>query len=67
MKLLYKDGTNFINGLFYKHKLPMEKGELNHSILNGVIPLDCLLNVNLTEKDEDNLSIETFGNNSIFI
>lgn len=66
VKLLYKDGTNFINGLFYKHKLPMEKGELNHSILNGVIPLDCLLNVNLTEKDEDNLSIETFGNNSIF-
>lgn len=66
VKLLFKNGTTYLNGMFYKHKLPLEQGELNHTIMSSIIPLDCLLNNNLTEKDEDNLLVNSFGANSVF-
>ncbi|EOQ69757.1 DEAD/DEAH box helicase [Acinetobacter pittii] len=66
VKLLFKDGTTFLYGSFYKHKLPVERSQLNHNIINNIIPLDCLLAKDMTEKDEDNLSINSFGNKSIF-
>ncbi|MDC4787057.1 DEAD/DEAH box helicase [Acinetobacter baumannii] len=66
VQLLFKDGTTFLHGNFFKHKLPTERNELNHNIINNIIPLDCLLSANLSEKDEDNVLQKSFSSNSIF-
>lgn len=66
VELLYKDGTTFLNGFFYKYTLPTERSQLNQNIIKNLISLDCLLDKNLSEKDEDGLTTESFGENSIF-
>jgi superfamily II DNA or RNA helicase len=66
VQLLFRDGTTFLHGNFFKHKLPTERNELNHNIINNIIPLDCLLSANLSEKDEDNVLQTSFSSNSIF-
>ncbi len=66
VKLLFHDGTTFLNGSFYKVKLPTEKNNLNHNIIRSLIPLECLNKQGLSEKDEAGLTSESFGENSIF-
>ncbi|SDD38089.1 hypothetical protein [Paraburkholderia lycopersici] len=68
LKLLYKDGTSYVNGHFYQVMLPTEKGfELNKSKLGGsLIPVTELLAANLSEKEEHAVSADEFGRNSIF-
>jgi len=68
LKLLYKDGTSYVNGHFYQVMLPTEEGfELNKSKLGGsLIPITELLAANLSEKEEHAVSGDEFGRNSIF-
>ena len=66
VKLLYKDGTIFLKGHFYKQVLPIQSGVLNQNIMKNIIPLDCLKQINLSEKDEENLTLNKFSSNSIF-
>ena len=66
VQLLFRDGTTFSHGQFFKHRLPTEKNELNHNIVNNIIPLPCLLKPNLSEKDEENLAPTNFSINSVF-
>src|SRR5690606_2099535 len=55
VKLLYKDGTVYLNKSFYKQVLPTQSGKLNQNIVKNIIPLKCLKNSQLSEKDENNL------------
>lgn len=68
LKLLYKDGTSYVNGHFYQVMLPTDEGfELNKSKLGGsLIPVTELLAANLSEKEEHAVSDDEFGRNSIF-
>lgn len=66
VKLLYKDGTVYLNKSFYKQVLPTQSGKLNQNIVKNIIPLECLKHSQLSEKDENNLINNKFSPNSIF-
>lgn len=66
VKLLYKDGTVYLNKSFYKQVLLTQSGKINQNIVKNIIPLECLKHPQLTEKDEDNLTHNKFSSNSIF-
>lgn len=66
VKLLYKDGIVYLNKSFYKQVLPTQSGIINQNIIKNIIPLVCLKNPQLTEKDENNLNHNKFSPNSIF-
>ncbi|MCJ0929369.1 DEAD/DEAH box helicase family protein [Acinetobacter lwoffii] len=66
VKLLYKDGTVYLNKYFYKQVLPTQSGKINQNIIKNIIPLECLKHPQLSEKDEDNLTHNKFSPNSIF-
>lgn len=66
VKLLYRDGTVYLNKYFYKQVLPTQSGKINQNIIKNIIPMVCLKNTQLSEKDEDNLINNKFSPNSIF-
>jgi hypothetical protein len=66
VKILYKDGTVYLDGHFYKQVLPTQTGKLNQNIVKNIIPLECLKQLNLSEKDEQNLTLNKFSENSVF-
>lgn len=66
VKLLYKDGTVYLNKYFYKQVLPTQSGKINQNIVKNIIPMGCLKNPQLSEKDEDNMTDNKFSPNSIF-
>ncbi|WP_394670926.1 DEAD/DEAH box helicase [uncultured Acinetobacter sp.] len=66
VKLLYRDGTVYLNKYFYKQVLPTQSGKINQNIIKNIIPMVCLKNKQLSEKDEDNLINNKFSPNSIF-
>ncbi|MCH7381993.1 MULTISPECIES: DEAD/DEAH box helicase [Acinetobacter] len=66
VKLLYSDSTVYLEGNFYKQKLPTETGRFNQNIVRNIISLDCLKQPNLSEKDEDNILNDNFSENSVF-
>ncbi|MEN2751961.1 DEAD/DEAH box helicase family protein [Psychrobacter sp. FBL11] len=66
VKLLYNSGVVFLKGNFFESRMPTESGELNKNLMSKIIPLDCLLEKALSEKDEANTTINSFGYNSIF-
>lgn len=66
VKLLYKNGSTYLNGNFYKVQLPADTNIINHNIIKNLISLNCLKKNGLNEKDEKNLSTTKFGIDSIF-
>lgn len=66
VKMLYSDGISYLNGGFYQLRLPTDSNKINPNILRNIISLDCLKRVGLSEKDEEHLTPESFGGNSIF-
>ncbi|MBP2544948.1 DEAD/DEAH box helicase [Acinetobacter guillouiae] len=64
--LLYKNGTTYMNGNFYKVQIPTDTQKLNPNIIKNLISLSCLQHIDLDEKDEKNLTQTYFGQNSIF-
>lgn len=66
IKLLYNCGITFLKGEFFEQRLPTESGHLNKNLMSKIIPLQCLLNKDLSEKDEANTTKDNFGDKSIF-
>lgn len=66
VKLIFDDGITYYNKEFYKILLPTQTGVLNTNIIKNIIPLECLLKPNLTEKDDKHLTSDCFGKDSIF-
>lgn len=66
VKLLYKNGSTYLHGNFYKVQLPTDTNMLNPHIIKNLISLDCLKKNGLNEKDEKNLTTTKFGRDSIF-
>lgn len=66
IKLLYNNGVTFLEGHFYKFKLPTESQNLNQNLISKIISMPILLSQSLKEKDENNLTINNFSQNSIF-
>ena len=66
VKLLYNNGITFLRGEFFELQMPTDSGVLNRNLTSKIIPLDCLLKVGLSEKDEGNTTSSNFGIGSIF-
>ena len=66
VKLLYNNGITFLRGEFFEQRLPTENGWFNKNLMSKIIPLNCLLKDELSEKDEANTTKDNFGDNSIF-
>lgn len=66
VKLFYANGSNYLNGNFYKVHIPTDSNKLNHNILKNLISLSSLKKTKLNEKDEENLTTTKFGKDSIF-
>lgn len=66
VKLLYNSGVTFLKGQFFESRMPTESGKLNRNLMSKIIPLDCLLEDKLSEKDERNTTANDFGVDSIF-
>ncbi|NKG33561.1 DEAD/DEAH box helicase [Acinetobacter junii] len=68
IKVLYPNGLSYFDNKFYKVTLPSENGFKVEESTYGqsLISLDFLQNSSLEEKDESNVSEDSFGINSIF-
>lgn len=68
IKVLYPNGLSYFDKKFYKIILPSENGFKVEETGYGqsIISLDFLKNDSLEEKDDSNVSNDSFGSNSIF-
>lgn len=68
IKVLYPNGLSYFDDKFYKITLPSENGFKVEETSYGqsIISLDFLKNTSLKEKDESNVSDDSFSSNSIF-
>ena len=68
LKLLFEDGTSFVNDQFYRVQLPSSAGFDIDSIEIGrlLVSINSLSHSGMTEKDELNTGQDSFGSNSIF-
>lgn len=66
VKLIYDNGITYLNGSFYKFTLPTDDAKISSEFFSRFFELPSLQVKNLSEKDEDNLSITQFSPSSIF-
>lgn len=68
IKVLYPNGLSYFDDKFYKITLPSENGFKVEETSYGqsIISLDFLKSNSLKEKDESNVSDDSFSSNSIF-
>jgi superfamily II DNA or RNA helicase len=66
VKLIYDNGITYLNGAFYKFTLPTDDAKISADFFSRFIDLPSLQVKNLSEKDEDGLSITQFSPSSIF-
>lgn len=66
VKLIYDNGITYLNGSFYKFTLPTDDTKISSEFFSRFVELPSLQVKNLSEKDEDNLSVTQFSSSSIF-
>lgn len=66
VKLIFNDGITYLNGNFYKFRIPTDDANVAQEFFSRFIEIPELQSVGLTEKDEDGLTPNQFGKSSIF-